>query len=102
MKNLFLTVAFIFALKASASSVKLINQAETVIKADQEKEFKKVETTQIPAEILKQASTKYSGYSLKGAQASEDGEYKLVLYKDGKSVTAHYKSTGEFVKEAQA
>lgn len=78
----------------------LENEFQNIEVLYQEKEFKKVETTQIPAEILKQASTKYSGYSLKGAQASEDGEYKLVLFKDGKSITAHYKSTGEFVKEA--
>ena len=84
----------------SANASVLENEFQNIEVVYQEREFKKVETTQIPAEILKQASTKYSGYSLKGAQASEDGEYKLVLFKDGKSVTAHYKSNGEFVKEA--
>lgn len=101
MKNLFLTTALLLALTANAFDLNSSTNGVVVCK-DQEKEFKKVETTQIPAEILKQASNKYSGYSLKGAQASDDGEYRLVLYKDGKSVTAHYKSNGEFVKEAQA
>jgi len=98
MKNILLTTALILTMSANASVLE--NEFQNIEVVYQEREFKKVETTQIPAEILKQASTKYSGYSLKGAQASEDGEYKLVLFKDGKSVTAHYKSNGEFVKEA--
>lgn len=98
MKNILLTTALILTMSANASVLE--NEFQNIEVVYQEREFKKVETTQIPAEILKEASTKYSGYSLKGAQASEDGEYKLVLFKDGKSVTAHYKSNGEFVKEA--
>ncbi|ALM49742.1 hypothetical protein AMR72_13025 [Flavobacterium psychrophilum] len=101
MKNILLAATFILTFTVNASVVQT-NAYESILSIDQEKEFKKIETTQIPAEVLKQASTKYSGFALKGAQASGDGEYKLVLFKDGKSVTAHYRSTGEFVKEAHA
>lgn len=101
MKNILLAAALVLTFTVNASVVQN-NTYYSILSVDQEKEFKKIETTQIPAEVLKQASTKYSGFALKGAQASEDGEYKLVLFKNGKSVTAHYRSTGEFVKEAQA
>ena len=101
MKNILLAATFILTFTVNALVVQT-NAYESILSIDQEKEFKKIETTQIPAEVLKQASTKYSGFALKGAQASEDGEYKLILFKDGKSVTAHYRSTGEFVKEAHA
>jgi len=101
MKNILLAATLVSTFTVNASVVQN-NTYYSILSVDQEKEFKKIETTQIPAEVLKQASTKYSGFALKGAQASEDGEYKLVLFKDGKSVTAHYRSTGEFVKEAHA
>lgn len=101
MKNILLAAIFILTLTANASVVQT-NDYKSILRIDQEKEFKKIETTQIPAEVLKQASTKYSGFALKGAQASDDGEYKLILFKEGKSITAHYKSTGEFIKEAHA
>jgi len=101
MKNILLAATLVLTFTVNASVVQT-NAYESILSIDQEKEFKKIETTQIPAEVLKQASTKYSGFALKGAQASEDGEYKLVLFKDGKSITAHYRSTGEFVKEAHA
>lgn len=65
----------------------------------QEKEYKKVDAVQVPIDILKAVSAKYSGYALNEAYASEDGEYKLVLAKDGKKLTAYYKATGEFIKD---
>lgn len=66
----------------------------------QEKTYAPIEASAIPAEALKNISSKYGGYTLKEAHASEDGEYKLVLSKDGKTVTAYFTSTGEFIKEA--
>ena len=66
---------------------------------EQEKEYNKLESTQVPADILKTASSRYSGYALNEAYVSEDKEYKLVLSKSGKSLRAYFKSTGEFIKE---
>lgn len=97
MKNVFLTTAFILSLSANAA-LSVVNIPVAIIKV-QEKEYKKVETNQVPADILKQASSRYSGYALNEAYSSEDGEYKLVLSKDGKTIKAYYKSTGEFIKE---
>ena len=66
---------------------------------EQEKEYSKLASTQVPADILKTASSRYSGYALNEAYVSEDKEYKLVLSKSGKLLKAYFKSTGEFIKE---
>lgn len=98
MKNLFLAATLVFALSASASNYTVTTNG-TVITLDQEKEYKKIEISQVPAEVLKQVSAKYAGYTLTEAHASEDGEFKLVLTKEAKTIKAYYKGTGEFVKE---
>ena len=66
----------------------------------QEKTYNPIEASAIPADALKNISSKYGGYTLKEAHAAADGEYKLVLSKDGKTVTAYFTATGEFIKEA--
>ena len=107
MKNLFLSAALILGLAASAQT-EIANATATVatdttVSANQEKEYKKVEQSQIAPDVLKQAVTKYQNYSLVEALVAEDGtEYKLVLTKDGKNLTAFYKSNGEFIKEETA
>ena len=99
MKNLFLSAALVIALAANATTT-TTTAVNTTINANQDKEYTKTDATKVSAEVLKAVSAKYSGYSVTEAYVAEDGEYKLVLVKDGKSVTAYYKSTGEFVKEA--
>lgn len=98
MRNVFLVGALVFILSANASNNTVIID-KVVSTLEQEKEFKKVETIQVPVEVLKQVSTKYSGYALKEAYSSEDGEFKLVLAKENKTVKTYYKRTGEFIKE---
>ena len=66
----------------------------------QEKTYTPIEASAIPADALKNISSKYGGYTLKEAHKAEDGEYKLILSKDGKTVTAYFSATGEFIKEA--
>lgn len=67
---------------------------------DQDKDFAKVQQSQIAPAVLKEAVAKYKDYALVEALAATDGsEYKLVLTKDGKDVAAYYKSNGEFIKE---
>lgn len=108
MKNLFLSAAMLLALAANAqtetaSTTALSTTTATTVSVDQEKEYKKIEQSQIAPDVLKQAVAKYKDYSLVEALASTDGtEYKLVLTKDGKDVTALYKSNGEFIKEVTA
>lgn len=98
MKKIFLTAALVLALGANAKQVTISTTAFTH-EVKQEKEYKKIDTTAVPVAVLKEISTKYSGYIISEAFASEDGEYKLALAKDKKTVTVYYNSEGEFVKE---
>lgn len=104
MKNLFLSAALVLGLAANAQTeIANASATDTTVSANQEKEYKKIEQSQIAPDVLKQAVTKYQDYSLVEALVSEDGtEYKLVLTKDSKNVTAFYKSNGEFIKEETA
>ncbi|KOS07549.1 hypothetical protein AM493_17000 [Flavobacterium akiainvivens] len=98
MKKLFLTVALVFALGLSATPAHTSAGVTEVIK--QEKAFKKIETTAVPAAILKELSEKYAGYTVTQAYAAEDSsEYKIELGKDNKAQTVYYSAAGEFVKE---
>jgi len=97
MKNLFLTAALVFVLGANAATT--ANNHNITITKNQEKEYKKIDTAKVPAAILQEISTKYSGYSITEAFASEDGEYKLALAKDKTALKVYYTSAGEFVKE---
>lgn len=66
----------------------------------QEKVYNKIEAKDVPAEILKEITEKYPGYTVNTAFKSEDGsDYKLVLGKDTTSVTVFYNAKGEFEKE---
>ncbi|PZR18845.1 MAG: hypothetical protein DI539_16175 [Flavobacterium psychrophilum] len=73
--------------------------SKSVISLTQEVQDKKVETNQIPSQVLKQASIRYSGFALEEAFITGKGDYKLVLKKNDKALNAYYKSTGEFIRE---
>ncbi|WP_417358654.1 hypothetical protein [Flavobacterium sp.] len=66
----------------------------------QEKEYAKIDTSDVPVDVLRSISAKYSGYSLDEAYLSDDVEYKVILSNQKTKITAFYKATGEFVKEA--
>ena len=99
MKNLFLTAALVLTLGANATVV----TSNTIKPATekQEKEYKKIETSKVPAAVLQELSTKYEGYSITEAAVSEDSEYKISLAKDSKTVIVYYNAAGEFVKETK-
>lgn len=98
MKKIFLlaVITLGFGINANADT----NKVSTEISITQEKEYKAIEPSAIPADVLKNVSSKYGGYTLKEAHVAADGEYKLVLSKDDKTVTAFFSTTGEFIKEA--
>ena len=99
MKNLFLTAALVLALGANANVIKA-----TVIKPvieKQEKEYKKIEASKIPAAVQQEITTKYDGYKISEAAVSVDSEYKISLTRDAKTVIVYYNSAGEFVKETK-
>jgi hypothetical protein len=105
MKNLFLSAALMLAFAASAQQevTATTTTATSSATQEQDKEYKKIEQSQIAPDVLKPAVAKYQDYSLVEAFVAEDGtEYKLVLTKDGKDVAAFFKSNGEFIKEVAA
>ncbi|MUV03873.1 hypothetical protein GN157_09145 [Flavobacterium rakeshii] len=105
MKNLFLSGALMLALALNATTVNPttnINEC-TAVANHQEKEYKVIEQGDIAPEVLKSAVDKYGGYSLVNAYVAADGtDYKFILTKDGKDLTAYFKNDGEFIKEETA
>lgn len=99
-KNLLLAVLFSLTLSVGATTCVPCYSNVFEINQEQEKEYKKIGVSQVPADVLKSISAKYAGYSLTEAFVSEDAEYKVVLSKERNKVTAFYKATGKFVKEA--
>jgi uncharacterized lipoprotein YajG len=116
MKNLFIAAALLLTFAtataqeqtpvtapASSAATAQPAAAATQSASDQDKQYNKVTQAQIPADVIKPAVAKYEGYALVEALvASDNSEYKLVLTKDGKDVTAYFKSNGEFIKEVTA
>ena len=80
---------------ATVNTVKVTTSAYE----SQQKEYRKIEDIEVPVDILKAASAKYSGYELTGAYMAVDGDCKLILNKDTKPVVAYFHATGEFIKE---
>lgn len=95
MKIVVLSI-FLLALSLEPATV---NTATMTTYERHQKEYKKIEDVEVPADILKAASAKYSGYALTEAYMAEDGEYKLILSKHSKPVAVYFKATGEFIKE---
>lgn len=98
MKKIFLLaiVALGFGINANANTLENTKEISIL----QEKQYNPIEPSAIPADVLKNISAKYGGFTLKEAHVAADGEYKLVVSKDEKTVTAYFSSTGEFIKEA--
>jgi len=97
MKNLFIAASLVIALSANAFATTTVNN--TIAAERQEKEYKKIDESKVPAAIIKEISTKYGGYAITEAAVSADDEYRITVTKDSKSTKVYFTSTGEFVKE---
>lgn len=97
MKNLIITSALVLALGASASASTIISPKGVTI--SQQKEYKKIEESKVPAAVLSEVSTKYEGYKITEAAVAADDEYRITVAKDTKTVKIYFTATGEFVKE---
>lgn len=93
-----LAVVFSVSVFTSVFAVNVVPVVNSV--EFQDKVYTKVDVKDVPAEILKEITEKYPGYTVNTAFKAEDGsDYKLVLGKDGISVTVFYNAKGEFIKE---
>ena len=95
MKNLFLALAVMAGVSATAAVTIENNE---VVSVYQEKQYKKIEVSQVSKEALDKIKKSYGTYTIKEAQKADDGEYKLVLTKDGVDTTATFTSAGDLIK----
>jgi len=95
MRKLFLALAIMAGLSATAA-VTIKNN--TVISMRQEKQYKKIEVSQVSKEALEKIKKSYGSYTIKEAHKADDGEYKLVLTKDGVDNTATFTPAGDLIK----
>lgn len=64
----------------------------------QEKQYKKIDVSEVSKDVLAKIKKDYGNYTIKEAHKAEDGEYKLILTKDGIDTTVTCTSTGEIIK----
>lgn len=95
MKKLF----FALAVLASFSANALVRvDAKEAVSVNQEKQYKKINVSDIPKDVLGKIKKQYGNYTIKEAHKADDGEYKLILSKDGVDNTATFTSAGELIK----
>ncbi|MDV6170049.1 hypothetical protein R1T16_16545 [Flavobacterium sp. DG1-102-2] len=95
MKKLFFAVAVLTGLSGAAAT--MIQDGE-IISVYQEKQYKKIEVSQVSKEALEKIKKGYGSYTIKEAHRADDGEYKLILTKDGVDTTATFTSAGDLIK----
>lgn len=96
MKKLLFTLFMMAGIAANAvPAIKSYGKISTTI---QEKQYKKIEVSQVSKEALDKIKKSYGNYTIKEAHKADDGEYKLVLSKDGTDLTATFTPSGDLIK----
>lgn len=95
MRKLFLALAVMAGMSATAA-VTIQNYEVTAVY--QEKQYKKIDVSQVSKEALDKIKKSYGTYTIKEAHKADDGDYKLVLTKDGVDTTATFTPTGDLIK----
>lgn len=98
MKKLLLILAATTGLSATAAMITSTNNDPLDINIFQEKQYKKIEVSEVSKEVLAKIKKDYGNYTIKEAHKAEDGDYKLILTKDGIDTTVTCTSTGEIIK----
>lgn len=93
MKRVFLALAFAIFM-APATTYALDNAVITI----QEKQYKKIDVNTVPKETMDKINRSYGNYMVKEAYRADDGEYKLILTKDGTDLTATFTAAGDLIK----
>lgn len=93
MKKVFFAIA-LMAVFASAPGYAATIQTVFV----QEKQYKKIDINTIPKETISKIKQSYGNYTIKEAYRADDGEYKVVLTKDGIDLTAIFTAAGDLVR----
>ncbi|TRW27585.1 hypothetical protein FMM05_02800 [Flavobacterium zepuense] len=96
MKKLFIAVVLAAGFTATAAPTAQIG--DEIISVFQEKQYKKIEVSQVSKDALDKIKKSYGNYTIKEAHKADDGEYKLVLSKDGTDITATFTPAGDLIK----
>lgn len=101
MKRLILTVAVVlgisFASQAQETEVTKA-KAATTTSSIATKDYTQMDKNSLPVATLEKVGTKYGGHSIEEIYKSADGDYRLVLSKDGNKTTAYFNRKGEEIK----
>ena len=95
MKKLLLAVVLVSSFSFNTVNAAQYELKETVL---QEKQYKKIEVSQVSKEALDKIKKSYGNYTISEAYRADDGEYKLVLTSQGTSITATFTSAGDLLK----
>lgn len=96
MRKLLLLLAATTGLTATAAVT--LTHDSFDISIHQEKKYKKIEVSEVSKEALAAIKKNYGNYIIKEAHRADDGEYKLILTKDGIDTTVTCTPAGEIIK----
>jgi hypothetical protein len=96
MKKLFFALIAITGVAAYAMPDTILTKEYSAVL--QEKQYKKIEVSQVSQEAMDKIKKGYGQYTVKEAYRADDGEYKLVLTKEGVDLTATFTSGGDLIK----
>ena len=90
---------FILAVTAGFSATVVASAPQlTEIAVTQEKQYKKIKVSEVSKEAMDKIKANYGAYTVKEAYRADDGDYKLVINKDGIDTTATFTKEGEMIK----
>ena len=96
MRKLFFTLALIAGFAVTAAVPTQKNALQYTV--TQEKQYTKIDVSKVSKEALEKIKKGYGNYTIKEAYVAADGEYKLILTKDGTDLTATFTSAGDLIK----
>lgn len=97
MKKLIIASALLMASLTATAGVAIKSSTICVLIQEQDV-YKKIKVTEIPKEVLDKIHKNYGDYEIKEAYKSDEGNYKLLLMKDGIGLTASFTKAGDLIK----
>ncbi len=82
-----------------AAHAQTTRTTETTTKTVVKKEYTTIDKNSLPVRTIEKIGAKYGGYTIVEAHKAADGEYKLVLRRDGNDKVTYFTKKGEFLRE---
>lgn len=100
-KGTIITTALVLVLGISMPSLIYAtspNSSQTTVVAQGDKDFEKIEVSELPEAVSTAISSDYAGYTVSEAYKGKDGTYKAKLDYNGEAITVFYSEDGTFQK----